>query len=129
MDLSSRHAERDAAVIWVDAWHAIVARHRAGLPTIIEMDRAADPESLFLHRVAQEADDCDRLMIIGPDPTCHAFEHEYVALHRRVDRALDVEVAASVTRAALIDRLRLLEGASPSAARPPTAPTVNRRIG
>lgn len=102
--------EPHAAVIWVDGWHAIVARNDHGRRVITEVDREADPEPLYLLRVARQADDCNRVMILGPDRTRLAFEREYVALYRRPDRLLDVEAAPSANTVELLDRLRWLDG-------------------
>lgn len=101
--------EHHAAVIWVDGWHALVARSEHGLRTITEVDREADPVPEYLLRVARQADDCDRLMIIGPDPARVEFEREYVSLYNRPDRLIDAETAAFVTPTELIERLRLLD--------------------
>lgn len=102
--------EPHAAVIWVDGWRAIVARTEHGKRVITEVDRDADPEPLYLLRVARQADDCDRVMILGPDTTRLAFEREYVALYRRPDRLVDVEAAPSANTVELLDRLRWLDG-------------------
>jgi hypothetical protein len=107
--LSAPGHEPHAAVIWVDGWHALVARNDHGHRTITEIDREADPEPEYLLRVAREADDCDRLMIVGPGATRLAFEREYVALYRRPDRLIDAETAASTTPTELIERLRVLD--------------------
>lgn len=107
--ITSTH-EPHAAVIWVDGWHAIVARTEHGRRVLTEVDREADPESQYLLRVARQADDCDRVMILGPDRTRLAFEREYVALYRRPDRLVDVEAAASANTVELLDRLRWLDG-------------------
>ena len=98
-----------AAVIWVDGWHALVARSDHGRPTITEVDRQADPQHDYLLRVAREADDCDRLMILGPGASVLAFESEYATLYQRSNRFIDAETAAATTPAELIDRLHLLE--------------------
>jgi hypothetical protein len=98
-----------AAVIWVDGWHALVARKDHDRRTVAEVDREADPVADYLLRVAREADDCDRLMIIGPPEVRLAFEREYVSLYRRPDRLIDAETAASASPRELLDRLSLLD--------------------
>jgi hypothetical protein len=98
-----------AAVVWVDGWHALVARSDEGRRTITEIDREASPQLDYLLRVARETTDCDRLMILGPGDARLAFEREYVALYRRPDRLVDVEAAAATTPTDLIDRLRFLD--------------------
>jgi hypothetical protein len=98
-----------AAVVWVDGWHALVARSEEGRRTVTEVDREASPVLDYLLRVARETDDCDLLMILGPGDTRLAFEREYVALYRRPDRLVDVEAAATTTPTDLMDRLRFLD--------------------
>jgi len=100
-----------AAVVWVDGWHALVARSERGRATISEVDREADPEHDYLVRVAREARDCERLMILGPGTTREAFEREYATLYRRADRFVDAETAPPTSGPELLDRLRLLDPA------------------
>jgi hypothetical protein len=107
--LVEEHAHPNAAVIWVDGWHALVAHAEHGRPTVTEVDREADPEHDYFVRVAREADDCDRLMILGPGATRVAFEHEYAALYRRSDRFVDAETAAPASERELLERLHLLD--------------------
>ena len=97
-----------AAVVWIDGWHAFVARMDHGLPRITEVDRDLSSMPDFHHRVAGEARDCDRLMILGAGGAVSAFEHEYEHLYPR-SRFIEAECAAAATPAELTDRLRLLE--------------------
>ena len=99
-----------AAVVWVDGWHALVARSDEGRQTLIEVDREAAPELDYLLRIARATQDCERLMIVGPDPERLAFEREYVALYKRPDRLVDVEAASAMTARDLLGRLRFLDG-------------------
>jgi hypothetical protein len=101
--------EHHAAVIWVDGWHALVARTDHGQQKVTEVDREADPVPEYLLRVAREADDCDRLMIIGSGDARLAFERAYVALYQRPDRLIDAETSASATATDLLERLRFLD--------------------
>jgi hypothetical protein len=107
--LVQHHVHHHAAVVWVDGWHALVARAEHGQPTITEVDREAEPEHDYLVRVAREADNCDRLMILGPGTTRLAFEHEYADLYRRSDRFVDAETAAPATPRELVERLRQID--------------------
>jgi hypothetical protein len=59
--------------------------------------------------VAREADDCDRLMILGPGTTRTAFEREYAAIYRRSDRFVDAETAPLATERELIERLHQID--------------------
>lgn len=99
-----------AAVVWIDHWHALVARRRDGRQAIVDVERAAEPEAAFVHRVAEVAKDCSRLMILGPDEERLEVDREYIALHGRLDFFVEVEAASSASPADLLDRLRLLEG-------------------
>lgn len=101
-------------MIWVDQFHAAVARRDHGRCIVTEIDRDAEPQDQYLLRIAHEARDCDRVMILGPGDARLAFEREYVSLYRRPDRLLDVEAAPAARTADLVDRLRLLEGGSSS---------------
>ena len=99
-----------AAVVWLDHWHAFVARRDHGSAAIVDVDRAGQSEGEYLVRVARMTDDCDRVMILGPGDDRLDFGREYVADHGRRVVALDVEVSVSASPAELFDRLRLLEG-------------------
>lgn len=107
--LAGGHAAPHAAVVWVDGWHALVAQHEGGRPTVAEIDREADPVHDYLVRVARTARDCDRLMILGPERSVHDFEQEYATLYRRSDRFVDAEPAAGASVVELLERLRFLE--------------------
>ena len=100
------------AVVWLDRSHALVARAHDGRPAVTEIDRAADPESQYLMRVAHEAQDCDRIVIMGPDSARIAFEREYVSLYRRPDRLIDVGLVTMPDPSDLVDQLRMLEPSS-----------------
>lgn len=99
-----------AAVVWLDRWHAFVARRDHGAAAIVDIDRGIESEGEYLVRVAQITDDCDRVMILGPDDDRLALGREYVAHHPREVVALDIETSVSASPAELFDRLRLLEG-------------------
>jgi hypothetical protein len=99
-----------AAVVWLDHFHALVARRDGGRAGIIDFDRGVEGEHDFLMRVARTTDDCDRVMILGPGDDRLAFGREYKAHHRRDLVAIDIEASLSSSPAELVDRLRLLEG-------------------
>ncbi|HTK45469.1 MAG TPA: hypothetical protein VL749_08985 [Patescibacteria group bacterium] len=109
MHTLEQHVPAQAAVIWVDTWHALIARTDHGRPTVTEVDRVAESEHDYFQRVAREAEDCDRLMLLGPATTWQAFELEYCTVFRRVDRFVEAETAAPTTPRELVERLRLLE--------------------
>ena len=99
-----------AAVVWLDHWHAFVARRDHGAAAIVHVERDGAPEREYLIRVARVTDDCDRVMILGPGDDRLAFGREYVSHHRRDVVALDIEVSLGASPAELVDRLRFLEG-------------------
>jgi len=100
-----------AAVVWLDHWHALVARRRDdGAAVVVEIDRADERELEFFGRVARITDDCDRLMILGPGEDGLASGRDYVGHHGGHLVALDIEAAAAASPNELFDRLRLLEG-------------------
>jgi hypothetical protein len=99
-----------AAVVWLDHWHALIARREHGAAAIVDLDRGAEPEQMFLDRVARLTDDCDRVMILGPENDSLRREREVVIDHHRAVVALDIEATVSASPSELFDRLRLLEG-------------------
>ena len=99
-----------AAVVWLDHWHALVARRDHGAAAIVDVDRGGESDDDYLVHVARVTDDCDRVMILGPGKERLAFGREYVERHGRGVVALDIEASVSASPAELFDRLRLLEG-------------------
>ena len=104
-----QHVHPHAAVVWVDGWHALVAHSEHGHPIVTEVDREADPVHDYFVRVARSADDCDRLMILGPGTTRLEFEHEYASLYQRSDRFIEAETAPPTSERELLDRLHQLD--------------------
>jgi hypothetical protein len=98
-----------AVVVWLDHWHAFVARRAEGRCAIVEVGRDADPDADYLSRIAEVAGDCPRVMILGPDRDMLAFDQDYEARYAREDRFIDLEACPWPTSAGLLDRLRLLE--------------------
>lgn len=110
MSVEPSGAPRPAAVVWLDRWHAFVARREEGRWSIVEVGRDGDSEPAYLHRLAVVVSDCTRVMILGPDDDRLAFDHEYESLYERSDRFVEVEACPWPTSSGLLDRLRLLEG-------------------
>ena len=104
----ARHGH--AGVVYVEPWHAMVARSGDTAPVVTSLERARETAAEFLGRVAHETTDCDRLVVMGPGAERLAFEREYVTIYQRPDRLVDDEPAAQATRFDLLDRLRVLEG-------------------
>jgi hypothetical protein len=105
--------DRLAVVVWLDHWHALIAHRSNGHDAVVEVERAADSEPAFLRHVAVVADDCPRVMILGPDTDRIAFDHEYETLYARGDRFVEVEACPWPAPEGLLDRLRMLEGLGP----------------
>jgi hypothetical protein len=99
-----------AVVVWLDHWHAVIARSEHGRRAVIEVAREAEPEAAYVRRVVEAAHDGGRLMVLGPDDERLTFDHEYEALYVRSDRLVEVEASAAVSSSELVDRLRFLEG-------------------
>jgi len=103
----ARHGH--AGVVYVEPWYAMVARSAEPRPVVTALERSRESSAEFLGRVAHEATDCDRLIVMGPGDERLAFEREYVTIYQRPDRLVDDEPAAGATRFDLLDRLRMLE--------------------
>lgn len=102
--------EHHAAVVWLDHWHALVARRDAGTTAVVDVDRGVATDQEFLDEVARLTDDCDRLMILGPGKDRILFGSEYTARHGPHEVVVDIEASVSASPFELYDRLRLLEG-------------------
>ena len=102
-----------AGLVWLDRSHALVARRYDRGIQVTEIDRELDAEPGFLLRVAREAAECDRLVVMGPDVSRIAFEREYVALYQRPDRLVDAGMEIEPAPRELTDRLRFLEVSTP----------------
>ena len=97
-----------AALVWLDRSHALIARAHDLGTLVTEVDRDLDAEPAYLLRVAREAAECDRLVVMGSDASRIAFEREYVALYRRPDRLIDAGMEIEPQPRELIERLRFL---------------------
>jgi len=106
---------RPSAIVWLDSRRALVARMAEGHPVVTQVDRYVEPEADFLLRIIHEAAECDRLVVLGPEPARLALEREYVALYRRPDRLIDAGPELAPDRAELADRLRLIDPVAPAA--------------
>ena len=107
--MAAARVESHAAVIWVDGWHALVAHGHKGHRAVTEVLREAAPEHEYLLHVAHEADDCDRLIVLGPAAPRIAFQREYATIYQRRDRVIEAETAAPATPAELLERLRFID--------------------
>jgi len=99
------------AVTWIDAGHAIVARSQDGGARITTVEAEPGAGSPDLAKVVDAIGDPDRILILGPDAMRVELEREYVAIHRRPERLLDVERDERHDEATLVRRLRELTSA------------------
>ena len=112
--MAGRMQHAHAAVVWLDHWHAQVARRDHGAVAIVDLERGIEAERDFVARVAHMTDDCDRLMILGPGDDRLELQRACVG-HRGPEIALDIEASPAPSVCELRDRLRLLEGDEPGA--------------
>ncbi len=104
-------AAPSSAVVWINGRRAIVARmSEEGRITTSTIERALDAESPYLANVVHAIGDCERVVILGPSSVRLVLEREYVAIHHRPDHLVDVEDAAAIDEAKLVERLRVLAG-------------------
>jgi hypothetical protein len=99
-----------SAVVMVDSRRAVVARNEHGHRQVTEVERNADPEQLYLLRIAREAAECDRLVVMGPGTARLAFEREYVSLYHAPERLTDIPTG-SANRDEALELLRILDRA------------------
>src|SRR5919112_1157944 len=87
-----------SAIAWIDARQAIVvAIDHDGLITTCEIGRGDLAEASYLAHVVRVIGDRQRVMIVGPSSVRLALEREYVAIFRRPERLVDVELAGFVS--------------------------------
>jgi hypothetical protein len=96
-----------AGVVYIDGWHALVARSTDG-HRVTDLVRTLESSADFLSRVARAADDCDCLVILGPDHACRDLEREFEVLYQR-PHLFDVEAVAEARPDDVLERLRVLE--------------------
>ena len=100
---------RPSAVVWINGREAVIAATDVdGMIMISTVDRGIRSEAAFLATVVRRIGSRERVMILGPGSTRLALEREYVALHRRPDRLVDVEPAGSIDEEDLVGRVRVL---------------------
>jgi hypothetical protein len=96
-------------VVWIDARRALVTRISPdGMVSSGTLERGVDEETAFLARVVKAIGDRARVVILGPNATRLALEREYVAIHHRPDRLIDVQPSGPLDKAQLERRVREL---------------------
>lgn len=106
---ATRRMVAPSAVVWIDEGRSMVAAMSDdGWMSTCEITRGSLPESAYLGEVVHAVGDRQRVVILGPSSVRLALEREYVAIFHRPDRLVDVELAGSVDRQELVDRLRTL---------------------
>jgi hypothetical protein len=100
---------RGCAVVWIDGRSASLAvTDEAGEIATCDIDRGLEPELSYLAIVVRAIGDRERVVILGPSAMRLALEREYVAIHHRPDRLVDVEPAGALDGDELVRRLREL---------------------
>ncbi len=97
------------AVAWLNGHVATVVTTDPdrGVSTV-DVAHGVEPEAAYLAHVVHAIGDRDRVLILGPSSQRLALEREYVAVFKRPDRLVDVELAGPTGTQDLIDRLRTL---------------------
>jgi hypothetical protein len=96
-------------VVWINGREAVIAATDVdGMILLSTVERGIRSESEFLATVVRRLGDRERVMILGPGSTRLALEREYVAIHRRPDRLVDVEPAGAIDEEDLVERVRAL---------------------
>ncbi|HLX34815.1 MAG TPA: hypothetical protein VKR30_06170 [Candidatus Limnocylindrales bacterium] len=108
--MATAPSQPHAGAVYIDGWHALVARSTAPRE-VADLVRSWESEPDFVARVAHAADDCDCLVILGPGRECRDLEHAFGVLYQR-PHLVDIEAAAAVRPADLLDRVRMLDGLS-----------------
>jgi hypothetical protein len=108
---SGRPIAHTSAVAWINGRQAHVARlDDERTVTTLAIERGLRDEQAYLADVVDAMGDRERVMILGPGSARLALEREYVAIHRRPDRLVDVEPDGPVTDNELVDLVRRLAG-------------------
>lgn len=108
-DVGSAQRPRPSAVVWINGREAVIAAtDAAGMIMLSTVERGIRSETEYLATVVRRIGDRERVMILGPGSTRSALEREYVIVHRRPDRLVDVEPAGSIDEEDLVGRVRAL---------------------
>jgi hypothetical protein len=108
---ANAHGGRGCAVAWINGRTASLAlMDETGQISTCEIYRGLEPEHSYMTIVVRAIGDRERVVILGPSAMRLALEREYVAIHGRPDRLVDVEPAGPVDRSDLVRRLRELAG-------------------
>ena len=100
---------RPCAVAWIDDGHAnVVVMDPDGRVSTRLIERGTRTELTYLAEIVRTIGSRERVMILGPGPTRLALEREYVAIHHRPERLVDVEPAGRTSVPELLERLQTL---------------------
>lgn len=107
-----RHAT--AAIAWIDARHALIARTAANRQVEFrEIQATPDPageRSPYLAQVAHELGDRDRIVVLGQGSQRLDLERQHVGIYHHPDRIVDVDESDTLDRDELVARLHKLTG-------------------
>jgi hypothetical protein len=104
-----------AAVVWVDAARAVVARAAPSGPGEIIEHASSDPcpdvWPCYVARIAHELAGCDRVFVSGAADMRLELEREFVALYGRPERLIDLDMPVEPDGDAMLARLAELRRA------------------
>ena len=84
---------RSQAFVWIDHDRAVIDVYGPGPQSIVRVDRLpAEGRERFESRTISAIGEHDRLVVSGPAFARTAFERTYVAVTRRPDRLVDLDV-------------------------------------
>ena len=105
---------RACAAVWINGRSASLALiDQAGAVSTCSIERGLEPELAYLAIVVHAIGDRERVVILGPSSMRLALEREYVAIHHRPARLVDVEPAGALDPTELVRRVRELAGERP----------------
>lgn len=104
-----RQQAKACAVVWINGRRAsLAAMDGDGQVSTCEIERGSGSEPEFLATVVRAIGERARVVVLGPGSMRLALEREYVGIHHRPDRLVDVEPARGIDRLELLRRLREL---------------------
>jgi len=84
---------RSQAFVWIDHDRAVIDVYGPGPRSLVRVDRLpAECRERFESRTISAIGEHDRLVVSGPAFARTAFERAYVAVTRRPDRLVDLDV-------------------------------------
>jgi hypothetical protein len=102
-------AGRRCAAVWINGRTASLGLiDESGEVLMCSIERGLAPELAYLAIVVRAIGERERVVILGPSSMRLALEREYVAIHHRPERLVDVEPAGALDPNELVRRVREL---------------------